>query len=59
MIGIKTIAANLANRINQAHYLENEIRKVFMAGVKHAQENTWINAKKEQPKLLKNEMLVL
>ena len=55
MKGVKTIAANLADRINQAHYLENELTKVFMAGVKYAQENTWIDAKKEKPKLLENE----
>jgi len=37
MKGIKTVVANLANRINQPHHLEIELRKVFNAGVKSAQ----------------------
>lgn len=32
MKGIETVVANLANRINQAHYLEIELRKVFNTG---------------------------
>lgn len=53
MKDLKTFVANLANRINQAHYLEIELRKVFHAGVRYAQENDgWVDIKHGQPKLL-------
>ncbi len=31
---IKTIASNLANRINQEHYIEHELKKVYAQGIK-------------------------
>ena len=34
MIGIKTVAANLPNRINQQHYIEHYMLKVYNAGVR-------------------------
>lgn len=38
MKGLKIFVANLANRINQPHYLENELKKVFNAGIKYGQQ---------------------
>jgi len=55
MKGLKTVAANLANRINQPHYLEIELAKVFEAGVKYGIEQSKLNwkpasrAKKQKP----------
>lgn len=52
MKGISTVAANLANRVNQQHYIESELRKLFFAGVKFAQENpVWISVKDELPEI--------
>jgi len=45
MKGLKTVAANLANRINQPHYLEVELAKVFEAGVKYGIEQSKLNWK--------------
>lgn len=36
MKGIKTVAANLANRINQQHHLETVLKKVYEAGKRDA-----------------------
>lgn len=56
MKGLKVFVDNLANRINQPHYLEIELRKVFFAGVKFCQEkNNWISTKIALPELLPNE----
>lgn len=41
MKGIKTFVDNLANRINQPHYLEIELRKVFNAGVQYGLAKGW------------------
>ena len=46
MKSLKTFVANLANKINQPHHLEVELRKVFNAGIKYSQENKdWVCAK--------------
>lgn len=45
MKGLKTVVANLANRINQPHYLEVELAKVFEAGVKYGMEQSKLNWK--------------
>lgn len=45
MKGLKTIVANLANRINQPHYLEVELAKVFEAGVNYGMEQSKLNWK--------------
>ncbi len=51
MKGIKTVAANLANRVNQQHYLESELLKVFNAGyklgAKITEKSTLVNLLKE------------
>jgi len=31
---IKTLASNLANRVNQEHYIEHELKKVYLQGFK-------------------------
>jgi len=36
MKGIKTVAANLANRINQPHDVESVLRKVFNSAADHS-----------------------
>jgi len=43
--GLKTVAANLANRINQPHHLEVELAKVFEAGVEYGIEQSKLNCK--------------
>ena len=45
MRGIKTVAANLANRINQQHYVESVLKMVYEQGKKDAQIE--IDSKKE------------
>lgn len=56
MQGLKTVASNLANRINQQHYLEIELRKVFEDGIKYAaNNNNWISAKVATPVFIENE----
>jgi hypothetical protein len=45
MKGIKTVAANLANRINQQHHIETVLKMVYEQGKKDAQIE--IDSKKE------------
>ena len=62
MKGIKTIAANLANRINQPHHLEIELRKVANAGIiigKYDKENLIKFIKYATPLLILNKELLL
>jgi len=44
---IKTLASNLANRVNQEHYIEHELKKVYLQGFKDSKA-------KEMLKMLKD-----
>lgn len=55
-MNLKALVSNLANRINQAHHLEIELQKVFLAGVKYAQEkNGWISTEVAIPPILSDD----
>ena len=51
MKGIKTVVANLANRINQPHHLEIQLRKVFNAGFNKGKKEQfeWISIHEKLP----------
>lgn len=56
MKGLKVFVDNLANRINQPHFLEVELKKVFRAGIKYSQERgDWNDAKIITPDLVENQ----
>ena len=53
-MNLKDFASSLANRINQAHYVEHQLKKVFNAGVKYATEKRWIDVNEKRPELINN-----
>lgn len=48
MKGLKTMVDSLANRINQPHYLMQELKKVFVAGMKSDAAKDYWYAKYQQ-----------
>ena len=53
MKGLKTIADNLSDRVNQSHYILDQLTKVYETGLKNGRaESRWIDSTDRTPEII-------
>ena len=53
MKGLKTIADNLSDRVNQSHYILDQLTKVYETGLKNGRaESRWISVADRTPEII-------